>query len=274
MCDLWHITLQPTMLHFRNFVFILLKELLTWVIDQPWCNGKVGSGGISYDGMTAAQLGAYDTRGVVKALAFIFSPVNLYEDLCMPGGIRCCGFLDSYRHFTYCTERNVPVENVELPLKVKVLNKVALDGVAPVQDEEADMIKAIAEHTKNWDMTAQLQNVFFSTDTVVAFDGAQYTCDSVGTTVEVLNRIRRSRIPVYSYAGYYDSGSIRSATRVHSILAGNNNVGEVNEGNVHNKLTVGPWNHGVRNNGSPFSPSHEPSFDLFSDLKRFFDFHM
>ena len=71
-------------------------------------------------------------------------------------------------------------------------------------------------------------------------------------------------VSVAAWAGYYDSGSIRSAARVHNKLlsAGASSV-----------LVIGPWTHGARACWTPAAGDARtaPSFSLDLDLKRFFD---
>ena len=62
-------------------------KVLAWVLAQPWCNGRIGTGGISYDGMAAFRLASGDTTGSVKAAALMFSPVDPFSELLAPGGI-------------------------------------------------------------------------------------------------------------------------------------------------------------------------------------------
>ena len=54
------------------------QEVLKWVKRQPWCNGNVGTGGISYDGIAGTILAS---GGGVKAVASVFAPQDIYKDL-------------------------------------------------------------------------------------------------------------------------------------------------------------------------------------------------
>ena len=38
-----------------------------------------------------------------------------------------------------------------------------------------------------------------------------------------------------------------------------------------NRLVLGPWNHGVSQNVSPYAPERRAAFDLDAELLRFFD---
>ena len=62
--------------------------------------------------------------------------------------------------------------------------------------------------------------------------------------------------------GYYDSGSVRSASRLHNYLV--SHAGQ-------SKLTLGPWSHGARSCFTPSSEFTGSAFPLFDEVKRFFD---
>ena len=63
-----------------------LGEVSAWLLAQPFCDGQIGSGGISYDGMMAA---AAATQGNIKALALVGFYGDVYRDIAVPGGIPC-----------------------------------------------------------------------------------------------------------------------------------------------------------------------------------------
>ena len=69
-----------------------------------------GTGGISYDGMSAFRLASGDKSGAVRAAALMFSPVDPYSELLVPGGLLDIGFFGDYTTFTSAAERNIPVE--------------------------------------------------------------------------------------------------------------------------------------------------------------------
>lgn len=239
--------------------------------------------------MIAARLAAGDQNNYVKAISLLFSPIDVYKDTIFPGGLPCTGFMNHYREFTYYGERNKTVHHVPMPLLLRVMNLVLLDGAAPVDDDKycVQLNEAIKEHEMNWDMNETLKDIACYDDIVTASNGRKYTADKVGVTTEVINNISKNNVAVYSFAGYYDSGSIRSATRVFCGVSrrdgtDDNNkstnpadtVGIPSVGNSRNKLTIGPWNHGARNNGSSYSSTTVPAYDTMYDLKRFFDAHL
>jgi len=114
-------------------------EVLDWVLQQPFCNGRVGTGGISYDGITGALVSAA-ARGRIQAAALLFTPADIFKDIGLPGGVPCTGFVDLYAKFTTASERNEPVNDVdnELPSSFKLVSAWLFDGVAPVHGETSE----------------------------------------------------------------------------------------------------------------------------------------
>ena len=72
-----------------------LFEMVQWTKQQKFCNGKIGTGGISYDGIAGA-IAAGGTVPGVTAAALLFAPGDLYEDICYAGGAATTGFLKLY----------------------------------------------------------------------------------------------------------------------------------------------------------------------------------
>ncbi|CAB9513795.1 Putative serine esterase [Seminavis robusta] len=157
-------------------------EVAEWVHEQSWCNGKVGSGGISYDGITAA-LAAAASKRLVQAIVLLFAPGDLFEDLCFPGGIVNTGLL--------------------------------FDGTMHVDNEEAQLVEAVAQHD-NLNMLASAKKVQAKDSIVKANNGQWYSMASLGITRETFDCLIQNDVAVYSLAGYYDSGSFRSSARLHN----------------------------------------------------------
>ena len=67
-------------------------ELVDWIVEQPWSNGRVGAWGVSYDGNTAELL-ATTERPAVKAVAPLYDDFDPAVNLVMPGGVFTSGFL-------------------------------------------------------------------------------------------------------------------------------------------------------------------------------------
>lgn len=61
------------------------REVVEWIVGQPWSNGLVGSTGVSYEGTTAEFLATVG-HPAVRAMAPRFSLFNVYTDVAFPAG--------------------------------------------------------------------------------------------------------------------------------------------------------------------------------------------
>ena len=62
------------------------REIIDWIVSQPWSNGRVGATGVSYPGMAAQQLAAYG-HPALRAIVPMSDTYDQYEDLIFPGGV-------------------------------------------------------------------------------------------------------------------------------------------------------------------------------------------
>jgi putative CocE/NonD family hydrolase len=75
----------------------------------------------------------------------------------------------------------------------------------------------------------------------------------------------RGKVAIYSVSGWYDGSAFANgAISRYLTMAG-----------PHDRLLLGPWDHGARGNGSPFrGTGPEPKFPLLAEILRFFDEHL
>ena len=240
-------------------------EIAAWTKRQAFCNGRIGTGGISYDGIAGALMAS---QGNIDAAALLFSPGDLYEDIVYVGGIPTTGFVDMYAKFTAASENNTNVNDVdnELPAHFKLISTLGFTGVAPVRGAERRLPAAVAEHRDNFDMTKIRDPGIFAKDStlITTRDGRNRTSQDIGISERTYDGLVRHGVAVYSFAGYYDSGSVRSAARLHNHLL---------RRGATSKLTIGPWSHGARACWTPSAgaAATAPQYPLFEDVKRFFD---
>eukprot|EP00040_Diaphanoeca_grandis_P025259 m.139714 g.139714 ORF g.139714 m.139714 type:complete len:525 (-) comp30074_c0_seq1:33-1607(-) len=234
-----------------------------WVKQQPWCNGRIGTGGISYDGITGALMAA---QGNIQAAVLMFTPGDLYRDLAFVGGIPVSGFFDMYQRFCKASERGGDVDDPDslIPRAFKFVMKYFFNGVMPVSGAEDRLAHAMKQHEHNFDMAAAgRDSKFVGRDSVLKHhDGQDYTAENLGVSQQTYAGLLKHNVSVYSFSGFYDSGSIRSAARLHNFLQ---------RSNGDSKLTIGPWNHGARACWTPLSAGTETMYPMYYDVKRFLD---
>ena len=85
-------------------------EVIQWVSEQPWSNGRVGSWGTSYPGNTA-DLMASTGQAAFRATAPRFSDFDPLIGVGMPGGIHTIGFLDQWSELNASIDHDIENAN-------------------------------------------------------------------------------------------------------------------------------------------------------------------
>ncbi len=228
-------------------------EIVEWIVNQPWSDGNVGAIGISYDG-AAAELLLANKHPAVKAAAPLFSAFDLYAEIAYPGGIHLTWFTNTWQQVIDKLDRNI------LPFG-GWLTALFAKGVLPA-DEDSDRTllgHAIQDHSANWNPHQEAMGIVFRDDPS-SFSPAS-TIDTISSHSYATD-VGASGAAVYSYSGWFDGAYPHAAIRRHVTLS-----------NPANKLIIGPWDHGGKNNISPFGTG--PSeFDHAGELLKFFDEHL
>lgn len=232
-------------------------EILRWVKAQPWSDSKIATGGLSYDGMVGLQMAAHAEKGEVGAAVALFSPGDVFNDVASPGGILSSAFVLSYESFTSAIERSGAlwsgfINDSMIPRVVTLGIQMLIKGAAPIKGREQDLVSALAQHTNNWNMTqiAMEQNLMqHADDVIVTADRRQFAVGRFGTTGANMERLYENGVAVLSVGGFYDSGSARGASRLHSYLSAR---AEEDNMKTNSRLILGPWGHGSRRAMDPF----------------------
>ncbi len=226
-------------------------EIVEWIVQQPWSNGKVGSLGISYSG-ASAELLLVNQHPAVKAVAPMFSGFDLYPEIIYPGGIHLSWFTKTWYHITKNLDRNT------LPFG-SWLGALAIQGVHPVDVDRDERLldQAIAAHAFNWNPHKEALGIIFRDD--APSSSPVPNIDALGP-VWYHEKIDSSGAAMYSYTGWFDGGYQHAAIRRHLT-------------NPNNKLIIGPWDHGGRRRISPYSIG-PVQFDHAGELLKFFDYHL
>lgn len=231
------------------------KEIVEWVIKQPWSDGQVCATGVSYDGGTAEFLATHK-HPAVKAVAPLFSMFDPYQEVVFPGGVHIRWFTEIWGSLGRDLDRNLPP--ALLLRQYGPLIKVFLGGVRPV-DEDHDrsiLTAAIQSHAYNWNLHETTLRVVFRDDRI-PYDWT-LTFDALSPYVFAKD-IDAGGAAVYSYSGWYDAAFQHSAIKRHLTLK-----------NPKNRLIIGPWNHGGDRDCSPAAPG-KSEFSMSVELFRFFE---
>lgn len=233
------------------------NEVVNWIIEQSWSNGKVGAFGVSYSG-TSAEFLLTNNHPAIKAAVPMYTMFDVFSDVAFPGGTQLSGFTKDWGYINSLLDRNM------LPEKVSWKGKLALTGVKPVKGQEKLLFQALMDHEDNWNVHEDASKINFRNEE----NSYNVTVDdfSIHTYFDLLNR---SNVPVYAYSGWYDGGYARAAIRKFLNLE-----------HPDKKLIIGPWNHGGEQNASPYAKGrihedhYDSGFDHFAEVLKFFDAHL
>ena len=218
------------------------REVVDWVVAQPWSNGRVGSYGVSYEGNTALLLGSVE-HPAVKVVVPRFVDLDPYRSPGRPGGVLTDTFLKSWHEQNAALDANnicglfgdgFPCSYVEQYVSGVKLVDADTDGSL--------LAEAVAEHAGN-------VNVY------EALKSAIYVDDSFGTQVDslvdiaphtYLAALERSGTAVFSWASWMDAGTATDAIAAYLSTT-----------NPH-RVIIGPWNHGADEDANPFAPYNQP----------------
>ncbi|MEI2416614.1 CocE/NonD family hydrolase [Orrella sp. JC864] len=232
-------------------------QIADWIVQQPWSNGVIGSTGISYLGAAAVFL-AGSGHPAVRAIAPLFAVSDIYAEQLYPGGLLSRVWVEDYDTLMKALDQN----RRDLLARYPYFNDPRLQGPQPV-DEDADgslLAQALAEHRHNFSM-AELAPQFVFRDEASLHDAA---LDIAACSPCHYHAGIGPEVAVYSISGWYDGGGYANgAISRYLSLAG-----------PHDRLLLGPWDHGARTNVSPWRAQPASAFPLLAEVLRFFDQHL
>lgn len=227
--------------------------VMDWVVQQDWCNGRLGATGISYVG-AAADFAASTGHAALKAIAPLSSVWDTYADHFYPGGILLTHLARAYDELMMALDGDQRANVRRYPY----YSDPHLAGPAPV-DADTDgalLAQAIAEHAANVHMPDFIREFQFRGQ-ALPYD-PDFTSDSFSPHAYAAGM--RDDLAVMSISGWYDGGYMNASISRFLTLE-----------RKHRHLLLGPWDHGARGNGSPFRARLEPEFPVLGAILRFFD---
>lgn len=230
------------------------REILDWIVEQDWSDGKVGAMGISYNGWTALMLATLK-HPALKAIIPMHAFFDGYQEMSFVGGIPHDALTADW------TDICQTMDGGHIAGKIRG-SKIALEGFPMVnskhvsRDRKAICELHLAENGYAGDFMSQLT---YREDEVPEFPGL--TLDKL-FPVGHMEKIQASKVPVYAMSGWYDMNGTSGATRQF-----------LNFPDGRPKLLFGSWNHGGKNRVSPFNPGLT-EFDRLSEFLKFFDYHL
>jgi putative CocE/NonD family hydrolase len=227
-------------------------EMVDWIIKQSWCNGNVGTTGISYLG-TTAELLLVNNHPNVKACIPRSSIFDLYSHIMYPGGVRQGCFVDVWGYTTRSLDNN---DFTPFGKQAKRL----LKGINPVDgDKKNQMLNlAVEQHKNNFNVYEGIKLIQFRDENhpKMGATADQFSAHTFRKQIEA------SGTPIFRIGGWYDGALSKTVVE-----------GFMNTANT-KRILIGPWDHGPHDNASPHAPNKEIDFDVYAEMLRFFDFYL
>lgn len=199
------------------------REVMDWIVAQPWSTGAVVGYGHSYTANTADFMAVHN-HSALKGLIAESGDYDPYETL-FPNGV---------------PPTNSTWKTWSDSIKSQDLN-LGSPGVRPVgPGGEADLEAAVREHEPAppiWDGVTQ---VTFRDDRPTTWGGAAFLDWSIQ---EEADRVSHSSTPTQYWAGWFDAATPEGAVR--RFLQVTNPM----------SVVIGPWPHRY---DSPYDPLHDP----------------
>ena len=209
-------------------------EVAVWAADQPWCSGKIGAFGISYEGATALRLAS---TGVPAVQAVMPQEIefDVYPDVVMPGGIFNEYFMRAWHESNSKLDSSVP--SSLFPWMARLVVK----GVRPVDADRPArtlLAQALQAHQANTNVYQSARGITYRDD---PFGETGVTLDDFSVFPRRA-AIEASGASILNWASWLDSTTADAALRTHNTFA-------------NPQITIiGAWNHEMTAHGSPFLP--------------------
>jgi uncharacterized protein len=237
-----------------------MKDIVSWIVAQPWSNGRVGGTGVSYEGNTAELLAA-SGHPAVKAVA------PLYDDFdpgtFTPGGVRVSGFQDAW------FESNAGLDSNNFCRVLKAGGDGCFPttwlytGVKPVDGAEGSALLAlaVAEHKKNVSLPKFVAATPFDDD-----KGETWIGIADVSPYKYKAQIEAAKVPMMPWVGWHDGSTTMGA------------VGRFNTFSNDQHLVIGAYSHGGGHDTDPFKtvsadPDPSEAIQVARQIK-FFDCYL
>ena len=220
-----------------------IGELISWVAQKAWCDGRVATSGTSYTANTA--LYSLVTAPLPLKLIVCRAPdFDAHRHLSAPGGIVNHWFIEAWGKATAAQDQNdvkalfeggywpPPATGVDSLLGVRPVDE---DGFLPYNTEGSLLAAAITEHKANFNLSGSDENLTFVDNNL--FGNASYLFDPYYQA-----RVEKSNIPIVIRCGWHDAGTQLGALSMFASF------------NCPIRVIVGPWNHGGNFRADPFRP--------------------
>src|SRR5262245_47863698 len=213
------------------------NAVVNWVVAQPWCNGKVGALGNSYEGNTALWLAA-TMNPAVKAVIPRHYEFDLFDETPYPGGLLTDWMIKAWNEGNRQLDTNPGVKLVDEDTEQKLYRQ------------------ATAHRAENLDVYGAALKSSFRDDSYFGFSLDQLSLHSYSAEIE------KSGAAINNWGGWFDAATPDAMIKTFLTLKN------------YQRAVVGPWNHGGGQNASPYqTPASQRVMQGYEWL-RFFDHYL
>ncbi|MDX2238696.1 MAG: CocE/NonD family hydrolase [Hyphomonadaceae bacterium] len=217
-----------------------MGEIIDWIAAQPWSDGRVATGGVSYVGNTA-ELAASLGRPALCAAVPQFTDYDFFDQILFPGGLLNRGFVDSWGQFVRALDRN---DIALLRTRFAALGFADTRGVKPVDGAETALADALADHEANGYYLDACRSWTFRDDVAGVNDsGALIRRKPLFTYARALEQ---AQTPMLHWIGWLDSATAAGALARFAAL------------DAPNTILIGPWTHGATARADVFDDARQP----------------
>ena len=202
-------------------------EVIDWIIEQPWSNGKVGAWGTSYPGNTA-ELITSTSHPAFLATAPRFSDFDPLLGVGMPGGLRADGFLDQWSELNSMFDHDITTAK-------------------PVdEDRNGKLLEAAIAGHDNPNIAETMRAIEYRDD---PFGNSNLTFADV-SPYGLQDAIEQNGVPMQVWVSWLDAATMDGGLSRYLTLSNPQH------------LMIGPWNHGGSASIDPFNYEHVDPLDL------------
>jgi uncharacterized protein len=240
-------------------------EVIRWVSQQPWSNGRVGANGVSYSGNTA-ELVASSGEPALKAIAPGYNDFDPLLFNSMPGGAFNTGFVTAWSDANKALDANDICTLAEVSGIKCWLTKMWVPGVKPVDADHDGKALADILRRRQAATTLDILEGQVYRDDIGKKAGGISIADISPYSPSRRTLIEKYKVPMLVFAGWMDAASGEGALRRFATF------------NAPQQVYLGMFSHGGGHDTDPLAPLDGPlgmSEDKQRDiLTAFFEKHL
>ena len=213
------------------------SEVVNWIVEQPWSNGKVGAFGNSYGGNTALWLAA-SMNPAVKAVVPRHYEFDLFAETPYPGGVLTDWMVKAWNEGNRQLDTNPGVKLVDEDTDQKLYRE------------------ATSRRAENVDVYAAALKTDFRDDREFGVTLDDLSLHSYRALIE------KADVPINSWGGWFDASTPDAVIKTFMTLKN------------YQRAVIGPWNHGASQNASPYQTPESRRVMQGFEWLRFFDHYL